>query len=480
MAALNKMRAWAETLLLLCCDIASLYLAFLLSIVVRTAVLPTFYKGFPAAFPFAHYGYIGWIFLVWIFFLSYEGLYTKMFSFWDEIKVLWLAAFFSTAGIFTIVSVGKLSDSVSRTVILLMGALSVIALPLTRMLLKKMLRRLGLLKRRVLILGAGATGTLIANALKREPNYGYEVIGFLDDNAEKAGTKIDGIKVHRGVDRAVDYLRVCNITDVFIAMPGAGKERLQGLINDLHHKAERIFFVPDIFGVAVLGTNLQHFSSEEAFALELRNNLVEPLNIIFKKLFDVVVSILLLPVFFLLMAVIAIFLKFDSKGPVIFAQERIGKKGRTFKCFKFRTMHGDAEERLKGLLQKDHAAKEEYEKFWKLRNDPRVTKVGRFLRATSLDEVPQILNVIRGEMSLVGPRPVTREEINRHYGESAELCLSVLPGITGLWQVSGRSDTSYYYRIALDAWYVRNWNLWLDLVILFRTVRVVVKREGAC
>jgi Undecaprenyl-phosphate galactose phosphotransferase WbaP len=466
--------------MLLCCDIASLYLAFRLSIVVRTTVLPALYGGFPAPLPFLHFGDIGWIFLVWIFFLSYEGLYTKMFSFWDEIKALWLAACFSTAGIFTIVSVGKLSDSISRTVILLMGALSVIAMPLTRMIVKKMLRRLGLLKRRVLILGAGATGALIATALRREPNYGYEVIGFLDDNAEKVGTKIDGIKVHRGIDRAVDYLRVCNITDVFIAMPGAGREKLQRLINDLQHKVERIFFVPDIFGVAVLGTNLQHFSSEEAFALELRNNLAEPLNIIFKKLFDVVVSILLLPVFFLLMAVIAIFLKFDSKGPVIFSQERIGKKGRTFKCFKFRTMHGDAEEQLKELLQKDRATKEEYEKFWKLRNDPRVTKVGRFLRATSLDEVPQILNVIRGEMSLVGPRPVTLEEINKHYGESAELCFSVLPGVTGLWQVSGRSNTSYDYRTALDTWYVRNWNVWLDIVILFKTVRVVMKREGAC
>jgi Undecaprenyl-phosphate galactose phosphotransferase WbaP len=479
MAALNKLRAWTETLVLFLCDIGALYLTFRLSIVIRTAVLPAFYGGFPGARPFRHSGDIWWIFVVWIFFFSYEGLYTKRFSFWDEIKALWLAAFFSTAGIFTIVSVGKLTDSISRTVIVLMGALSIIASPLIRRLVKRILRRFGLLKRRVLILGAGATGTLIASALRREPNYGYEVIGFLDDDAEKTGMKIDGAKVHRGVDRAADYLRACNITDLFIAMPGAGKERLQGLINDLQHKVERIFFVPDIFGVAVLGTNLQHFSNEEAFALELRNNLAEPLNIIFKKLFDVVVSILLLPVFFLLIAVIAIFLKLDSPGPIIFSQERIGKNGRTFRCFKFRTMYADAGERLKGLLEGDSAAKEEYGKFWKLRNDPRVTRVGRFLRATSLDEVPQILNVIRGDMSLVGPRPVTREEIDKYYGESAGLCLSVLPGMTGLWQVSGRSNTSYDYRIALDTWYVRNWNLWLDIVILLKTVGVVLKKEGA-
>jgi Undecaprenyl-phosphate galactose phosphotransferase WbaP len=467
-----------ETLSLFCCDIAMLYLAFRLSIVVRTAVFPTFYRGFPAALPFAHYGDIGWIFLVWIFFLYYEGLYTKTFSFWDEIKALWLAVFFATAGIFTIVSIGKLTELISRTVILLMGALSLIALPLMRIIAKRILRSLGLLKRRVLILGAGATGTLIASAIKGEPNYGYQVIGFLDDDAEKAGMKIDGVKVHRGVDRASEYVKACNITDIFIAMPGAGKDRLQRLINHLQHKVERIFFVPDIFGVAVLGTNLQHYWNEEAFALELRNNLAEPFNIIVKRIFDIAISVLLLPTFLLLMTVIAIFLKLDSEGPVIFSQERIGRKDGTFRCFKFRTMYRDAEKRLMGLLEKDADAKEEYEKFWKLRNDPRVTRVGRFLRATSLDELPQILNVIRGEMSLIGPRPYLPAE-KGDLGEQVDTILLTKPGITGLWQVSGRSNTSYNYRILLDAWYVRNWNLWLDVVILIRTVKAVLNRDGA-
>jgi lipopolysaccharide/colanic/teichoic acid biosynthesis glycosyltransferase len=131
-----------------------------------------------------------------------------------------------------------------------------------------------------------------------------------------------------------------------------------------------------------------------------------------------------------------------------------------------------------GLLEKDADAKEEYEKFWKLRNDPRVTRVGRFLRATSLDELPQILNVIRGEMSLIGPRPYLPAE-KGDLGEQVDTILLTKPGITGLWQVSGRSNTSYNYRILLDAWYVRNWNLWLDVVILIRTVKAVLNRDGA-
>ncbi len=478
MAALNKIKNWVESLVLFFIDIGILFLSFRLAVVIRTGVLPIFYGGFPEELAFTGYREMWWIFVVWVFFFYYEGLYARRFSFWDEIKALWLASFFSTTGVFTIVSIGKLTADISRTVTILMGAVFILSAPLLRMLAKKVMRRFGLLRRRVLILGAGATGRLIAGALRREPNYGYEVVGFLDDDAGKAGMMIEGVKVHRGVDRAADYLRACNITDLFIAMPGAGKERLQGLINNLQHKVERILFVPDIFGVAVLGTNLRHFSNEEAFALELRNNLAEPLNIVIKRCFDLAASVLLLPVFFLLMAVITVLLKLDSKGPVIFSQERVGKKGRLFKCFKFRTMHADAQERLAGLLERDCAVKEEYEKFWKLRNDPRVTRVGRFLRATSLDEVPQILNVIKGEMSLVGPRPYLPNE-QGEMDEHSSTILLTKPGITGLWQVSGRSNTGCGYRIVLDAWYVRNWNLWLDIVILLRTVGVVIKRDGA-
>jgi undecaprenyl-phosphate galactose phosphotransferase len=345
--------------------------------------------------------------------------------------------------------------------------------------LKKFLRRAGLLQRRVLILGAGETGRLILKALRKEPNYGYEVLGFLDDDQLKWGGLIEGIKVHRGVDQAATYIKRCNIEDIFIAMPGAGKDRLQGLINALQHKVERILFVPDIFGIAVLGTNLQHFFHEEAFALEMKNNLSNPLNMAVKRCFDLVLCAVFLPVIALPMAVLALLIRIDSPGRAIFSQERVGRRGSAFRCLKFRTMHEDAEERLDRLLAADSHALTQWETHRKLDNDTRVTKIGRFLRVTSLDELPQIFNVLRGEMSLVGPRPVTQEEIDKHYREHAELCFSVLPGITGLWQVSGRSNTGYAYRISLDSWYVRNWNLWLDVVILLKTIRIVVKREGA-
>ncbi len=179
------------------------------------------------------------------------------------------------------------------------------------------------------------------------------------------------------------------------------------------------------------------------------------------------------------MIIISLLIKITSPGSAIYSQQRIDKNNKPFKCYKFRTMFNDAETRLNNLLQSNVAARDEWKNHWKLGNDPRITKIGKFLRETSLDELPQIFNVFKGEMSLVGPRPVTKEEIENHYKDQAALCFCVPPGITGLWQVSGRSRVSYDHRIALDSWYVRNWNLWLDIVILFKTVKVVLEREGA-
>jgi Undecaprenyl-phosphate galactose phosphotransferase WbaP len=479
MRVVNRLKTAVEVLLIFLLDVGSVLFVFQASVALRSEVLPRLYRGFPSEESYRNFANIWWIFLVWIFFFYYEGLYTKRFSFWDEIKALCRVSFFSTIGVFTIVSLGKFSEEVSRTVVILMGITALLFLPMIRIVAKKVLRRFGLLKRRVLILGAGETGKLIVRALRKEPNYGYEVIGFVDDDPDKCGKKIEGVKIHRGIDKAFNYINRCNLEDLFIAMPGAGKDRLQGLVNSLQHKVERIFFVPDIFGIAVLGTNLQHFFHEEAFAFEMKNNLSNPLNMFVKRVFDVVVTCLLIPLLSVPMGIIALFIRMGSKGPAIFSQERVGKDGRSFKCYKFRTMYVDAEENLDRLLEGDPVKRNEWDLNWKLNDDPRITPVGRFLRTTSLDELPQIFNVLKGEMSLVGPRPVTQEEIDRQYGETAELCFCVLPGITGLWQVSGRSNTSYDYRIALDSWYVRNWNLWLDIVILFKTVRIVLKREGA-
>lgn len=469
----------AEIFAFLVADVFSMFVIFKLAVYIRTDFLPLIYAGFPEAFPHGKIIDVWWLFIVWIFFFIYEGLYTRRFSFWDEIKALWKVSFYSVFSIFVIMSLGKMSGEFSRTVDLLMGMLALIILPVVRGVLKKGLRRLGLLKRRVLILGAGETGRLVLKALLGEPNYGYHVCGFVDDDLDVPGKRVGGLKVHKGLGRVERYMGRCAIQDVFVAIPEEKWGKIKGIINRLQHKAERVLFVPGISGIAVLGTSLQHFFQEQTFALELKNNLAEPLNLFVKKCFDFILCVLFLPFLFLLTCLMALIIKLDSRGPVLFSHERMGRHGKSFRCLKFRTMYCDAENRLAELLASSQQAMQEWEQYRKLRDDPRITRVGRFLRETSLDELPQIFNVLRGEMSLVGPRPVMQDEIDDYYKDDAESIFSVPPGITGLWQVSGRSNADYDYRIALDSWYIRNWNPWLDVVIILKTIGVVFRKEGA-
>ncbi len=472
----NRARNTAEFLTAFIFDACIVGLIFFLSIFIRERLLPI--GGLPVM-TFRRTSDFWWMLPVWLFSLSYEGFYTKQFSFWGEIGALWKAAFISTVGAFTIIFLAKIDEHMSRSIVVLMGGLAVIIFPFGRIVFKRLMRRFGLFKRRVLILGAGNIGRLLAKVLRRESNFGYEIMGFLDDDPEKIGTRIDGIKVHRGTGMTARYIRKCAISDLVVALEGVNKKKMLWLVNNLQHKVNRILFVPDILGFPVVGTDFIHFSHEEAFALELKNNLANPLNVFVKRLFDFTLSIIVLPFFAVLMAAISLMIKLDSRGPVFFRQVRLGKKGKPFLCIKFRTMHADAEERLSALLEKDPSVRREWEEYWKLREDPRVTRVGKFLRATSLDELPQIFNVLKGQMSLIGPRPYLPHEQNA-MGDFAHTILLAKPGISGLWQVSGRSTTNYAYRIWMDNWYVRNWTPWFDAIIMAKTIGVVIKREGAC
>lgn len=467
----------AGQFLLFLIDVLSIFITLQGAMILRKNVLPFFFK-FPE-FPDINFIFFWWVFPIWLTFFAYEGLYTKRFPFWDEIKILWKAAFFATIAVFSVLFLGKVGEAVSRTVIVVMGVISLPILPLIRLNAKKMLTITGLLKSRALILGAGDTGKLILKALKRDRNLGFEVIGFIDDAPEKIGSRVEGLEVFGNVDDVEKYIDRHDIHDIVIAMPGCKREKLIRIINNLQHKVQNILLIPDLFGIAVLGTELQNFFQEQVIGLEVKNNLARPTNIFVKKVFDILVSFFLLALLALPMIVISLLIRINSRGPAIYSQERIGKDDKPFRCYKFRTMYEDAEEKLKNFIDNDLKAKQEWEKNWKLKDDPRVTTIGKFLRITSLDELPQIFNVIKGDMSLVGPRPVTKIEIDDYYKDEAKLCFGVPPGVTGLWQVSGRSGTTYDYRIALDSWYVRNWNLWLDIVILLKTLRVIFKREGA-
>jgi len=197
-----------------------------------------------------------------------------------------------------------------------------------------------------------------------------------------------------------------------------------------------------------------------------------------KRIFDVIIASITLIVFLPLFAFVVLLLKLTDPGPVIFRHIRVGQGGRRFACFKFRSMVLDSDKVLKTLLESDPAARKEWDRTQKLANDPRITPLGKFLRQSSLDELPQLINVIRGDMSLVEPRPIVPSELTR-YGDKLSLYLLARPGITGIWQVSGRNDCGYDRRIEMDANYVRNWRFSTDFVILLRTLGAVLAQRGS-
>jgi undecaprenyl-phosphate galactose phosphotransferase len=342
------------TILLFFTDVLSVFLTLQGAIFLRTKILPYFME-FPR-WPEKDFTAFWWVFPVWLLFLTYEGLYTQRFSLWDEVKVLWRVIFFSTIAVFSILYLGKVGEKVSRTVLVVMGVIAFPIFPFIRIQVKKLLIRMGLLKSKVLILGAGKTGELILRALRRDSNLGYDVIGLLDDDPVKIGGKIDGVKIHGGVDRAEKYINRGQIHDIVIAMPGCSKERLISIINKLQHKVKNILLIPDLFGMAVLGTNLQHFFQEQAIGLEVKNNLAKPLNILTKRLFDFTVGFALLVFLAVPMMVISLLIRTSSRGSAIFSQERIGKDGKPFKCYKFRTMYIDTEQQFNSLLEKNPEA----------------------------------------------------------------------------------------------------------------------------
>ena len=456
-------------------DFSALLIIFHIAVLIRRYILPLIFKSLPQyQYNFGDYW---WIFAVWLFIMLYEEGYSRRFAVWDEVKFVCKSAFFSTVAILTMLFLMKRGQEYSRILIVTMFFMSVMFFPVIRLKAKQLLYRSGLLLRKILIVGSGEAATNAYKAITGEPNLGYEIIGFVDDNARI--NQVCGCRVHHCIDKIERYITSASINDVVIAKPELEKEALAQLISTIQHKAENTLFIPDITGIAVAGTELRNFFKEQIMVLEIKNNLANPLIYLTKRAIDYAATIIIAVILAIPMLIIALKIKLSSEGPATYKQQRVGKNGKMFWCYKFRTMYPDAAVRLKDLLEKDPELSAEWEKNFKLKNDPRVTEIGDFLRRTSLDELPQLLNILKGEMSLVGPRPVVMKEITDYYKEDAAFYYRVPPGLTGLWQVSGRSDTTYEYRISLDNWYVKNWNLWLDVMILFKTVGVVLNREGA-
>lgn len=415
--------------------------------------------------------------LLYLLFLNIEQLYNRRMQFWQVIEKIFQASLYAVVAIVIVLYIGQIAASTSRMFIFLLWLFSFIYLTVFRYLTKNFLEKVQLLQIPVLIIGAGKTAELLVKGIINDAGMGYKIIGLLEDNCVRNGILKRFPVLGKFADVEAVILKT-GVQHVFIAAPGLEQEKLTRLIYKVQSLVKNIGIIPNLVGIPMGGIEVESLFNEKLMLLRLKNNLARSWNRYLKTIFDFALTLVGTVAISPILIFIAIWIYKDSPGPVIFKHTRIGKNGKKFPCYKFRSMCIDAKEKLAELLENDPVAKAEWERDFKLKNDPRITKSGAFLRRTSLDELPQIFNVLKGDMSLVGPRPVIEEELER-YGEYVNDYLMVKPGITGMWQINGRNDTSYAERVCMDSWYVRNWSIWIDNLILWRTLKSVIRCKGA-
>jgi putative colanic acid biosysnthesis UDP-glucose lipid carrier transferase len=374
----------------------------------------------------------------------------------------------------------KISEAYSRAVFMVWSFLSPVLIFVSHLLVRKLLRYFrsqGKNIRHAVIAGAGDLGMRTMQQLEAIPWAGIEVVGCFDDKIESQENLEQLKKPLLGkIDDIAAYLRVNDIDYVYIALPMRAERKIFKILEECRDLGAQIFLVPDLYIYGLHHAEIQSLGDMLVLSFNPYSS--------WKRFFDIVFSVLVLAAAFPLLLLIALLIKLDSRGPVFYRHRRITTSGREFECLKFRTMIVDADRQLEGILAADTQLREEWERTYKLKNDPRVTRIGRFLRRTSLDEFPQFINVLKGEMSVVGARPIVGRELEEYYKlkdrESAGRYCSMKPGITGPWQVMMRTDMNdYHERIELDDWYILNYSLWYDIKIIARTVWCVFTGKGA-
>ena len=325
---------------------------------------------------------------------------------------------------------------------------------------------------RVLIVGAGDLGQNIVRQAREYQWTGLRLEGYVDDDPTKQGRVIEDVPVLGTLQQALTIIRQRDISEVIFALPLRAYEKFARLVFRLQELPVRVRVVPDVFSLAFFQATIEDFHGVPLIGL--RDPVIDGFDRVVKRLFDLALSTVLLLILWPFMLLIAALIKLDSPGPALFRQERVGENGRHFTMHKFRTMCVDAEQHLDEIVRETP----EGVIFSKRPDDPRVTRLGRFLRRSSLDELPQLLNVIKGEMSLVGPRPELPLLV-QHYERWQRQRFAVPPGMTGWWQVSGRSEHTMHLHTEDDLYYIRNYSLLLDLRILWRTIGTVLRHRGA-
>jgi len=417
----------------------SVYLAFL--------IRESFDALTPHTIPYINYLTFYPLYIIILSLFAYEGIYTYRYDFWHESRLVMKVIIFSAILVFAYLGMTKLITDYSRLVIGISFIFMSVLIPISKNINKKLLYKIGLWQKKAKVYG---NDSFLMTEIYSNPYLGY----VKPKHNEEPDT-------------------------VFVNSKDNDVRRLKQIISSEIKGKHEVIFVPLMNDYNLTHSHIYELSNTRTNLIVFSNRLKSRYRLIFKSISDFLLSLIIFPFLIPIILIIAFRIRqAEPKSHIIFSQKRLGKNGELFICYKFRTMHENSDKLLESYLKKHPEEITYYKKYHKYQHDPRVTKLGDFLRKTSLDELPQIFNVFKNEMSFIGPRPYMIDEENK-IGEHCETILAVKPGITGLWQVSGRNDVDFESRVNLDIWYIRNWNLWMDLVILIKTIKTVLFRDGA-
>lgn len=458
-------------------DVLLINLAFVLAYWVRYDL--QLFRAVDPAFDVPYYVYLPFVALfTMLLILVYrqQGIYRL------RRHVSWIDEFYgiihgtATGTIITIVFIFLYRPAFySRIIFIYTGVFAIVFLGISRWFKVAMLRhmrRQGIGVRRVLIVGAGEVARTVMRVAVANPEYGFNIVGFLDDNPTKGETDIGRFKALGNTLNLADVIEHRQVDEVIITLPWQYHRKIMSIMTQCERLAVRARIVPDMFQMRISHMQIEEFGGVPMIGI--RETGISGLNQIIKRTIDILVSGFGLLITSPLMGLMALMIKMESPGPVLFAQERVGKNGELFTLYKFRSMVADAEERKDDLQSLNEADGP----LFKIKNDPRLTRLGKGMRRLSLDELPQLYNVLVGDMSLIGPRPPIPAEVEQ-YQEWHKRRLEVAPGLTGLSQVSGRSELTFDETALLDIYYIENWSPALDTKILLQTIPKVLFGSGA-
>ncbi len=466
-------------------DLFFLILAFAISYVIRNSFLPAF---FPSSFPTPILEFKDYLILlliliiIWSFYAIKLGLYRswRTLSIREEVKTVIKISFYTMLTFGVLIFLSRIDEILTYhrfprsllALFILFLTLLISGEKLFIRTLSRYLRSRGYNYRTILIVGIGETARKFLINLRRNPHWGFKVVGVLAPNSSSKSRTFAGYPVLGDIDDLNRIVEENVVDDVLFAVNAKELGRLANKILALEELGIRTLFSLDIFPHNRAWVEISSFA--QVPVITFSNTPATAVQLFLKRVIDIVVSILLLVMLAPIIMAVAILIKITSRGPVFFKQRRCGLNGREFTLYKFRTMVEDAEKRLEEVRHLNTVNGPAF----KAKDDPRVTSIGKFLRRYSLDELPQLWNVLKGDMSLVGPRPPIPDEVKR-YKRWQKRRLSMKPGITGLWQVSGRSELDFNEWMALDMKYIDSWSLWLDLKIMIRTVPAILSGKGA-